>query len=423
MGKALLSVNAGSSSIKVSVYSIGSGRLQDPEQIAEVRVAGLTAPPIAITYIRGGRKVHRDMEPPADVRTPADVFRMIVRLLVDDAELAAISGPEDIAMTCHRIVHGGAFVEPQVVTLDTYATLEKLGDLAPLHNGAALDNVKTCIELLPATLNVACFDSQFHASMPEHVRTYPIDQEVARKNQLRKYGFHGISYAFITRSTAAFLNKDPADLNIIGLHLGSGASACAIRAGKSHDTTMGLTPLAGLPGATRSGSIDPSLVFHYASDVGALSPASTDKLHISCAEEILNKRAGWAALTGTTDFAVIGRRDTPERCLAFDILVDRVVAYVGSYYVALGGRVDALVFAGGIGEKSVVVREAIIKACECLGFAVDAQRNVEASSSDEVIEDITARDAPAGAPRVLVCQTDEQLEMARQCLNKGDLWN
>ncbi|KAF4122613.1 acetate kinase [Geosmithia morbida] len=426
MKTTILSVNSGSSSIKISVYSLKE-RHADPEQIAEVRVSGLTAPPMGVSYVRRGQRIHKDMEPPSTVRTPGDAFKMMVHMLIDDPELSDIARAEDIAITCHRIVHGGDFTEAQLVTRETYHTLELLSDLAPLHNGAALDNVKTCIELLPKTRNVACFDSQFHATMPPHVSTYPIDQEIARKNHLRKYGFHGISYAFIARNTASALARDASDLNVIALHLGSGASACAIRAGKSWDTSMGLTPLAGLPGATRSGSIDPSLVFHYASDVGKLSPSSTANLHISTAEEILNKKSGWSALAGTTDFSVIARRDTPERRLAFDLFVGRVAGYVGSYFVALEGRVDALVFAGGIGEKSAALREAVVHAVRCLGFAVDAKKNEDASSSSSVVEDITAAatDTDAGSkstPRVLVCQTDEQFEMARICSSRDDLW-
>jgi acetate kinase len=154
-------------------------------------------------------------------------------------------------------VHGADYDHAKIINEDTYKHLEELSDLAPLHNGAALAIVDTCTKQLPRAANIACFDSQFHATIPPHIRTYPIDQKIAKKNFLRKYGFHGISYSFITRSVAQFLRKEPSQLNIIALHLGSGASACAIKDGKSWDTSMGLTPLAGLPGATRSGSIDP----------------------------------------------------------------------------------------------------------------------------------------------------------------------
>ena len=161
---------------------------------------------------------------------------------------------------------------------------------------------------------------------------------------------------------------------MISLHLGSGASVAAIRNGESIDTTMGLTPLEGLPGATRSGSIDPSLVFHYTSDASSLARSSTKELHISVAEEILNKRAGWHSMVGTTDFwkVVQGTRDGNEKMkLVFDMFVDRIVGYVGNYFVKLGGKVDALTFSGGIGEKSEELRKAVVEKVACLGFKLD----------------------------------------------------
>lgn len=169
----------------------------------------------------------------------------------------------------------------------------------------------------------------------------------------------------------------------------------------------------------------PSLVFHYASDVGKLSPASTLKLHISKAEEILNKQSGWSALTGTTDFAAIASSSDPKHKLAFDIFVDRVSAFVGSYFVSLEGQVDALVFAGGIGEKSATLRRAVAQRVRCLGFELDEAKN-EAAGSDHVVEDVTGSNGSATAktsPRVLICQTDEQFEMAKTCADMNDLWN
>lgn len=182
---------------------------------------------------------------------------------------------------------------------------------------------------------------------------------------------------------------------------------------------MGLTPLAGLPGATRSGSVDPSLVFHYASDVGKLSPASTKDLHISRAEEILNKEAGWKALTGTTNFgAIVAASDSdPKMRLAFDLFVDRICGFIGSYYVSLHGRVDALVFAGGIGEKSDRLRSAVVDNLACLGFGIDETANGRKLSN--VVEDISVTDVKH---KVLVCSTDEQFEMARICADDKEFW-
>jgi acetate kinase len=253
--KVILSINAGSSSVKISVYSAESK--QDPQQIAEAQLSGLTAPPPKLDYDRGDETVFKDKEVKDEVKDQDAAFAILLKTLVDDKELKEISKPEDISIVSHRIVHGGDYTSSQPITNETHQHLEDLNDLAPLHNASALEIVDSCLKQLPHATNVACFDSQFHGTLPEHVRTYPINQEVARKNKLRKYGFHGISYAFITRSVAEFLGKREDETSIIALHLGSGASACAIRLGKSVDTSMGLTPLAGLPGATRSGSVDP----------------------------------------------------------------------------------------------------------------------------------------------------------------------
>ncbi|KAJ4295749.1 hypothetical protein N0V88_004451 [Collariella sp. IMI 366227] len=245
--------------------------------------------------VQSQKTIIKNREVDEKVNDQSDAFTLILDTLINDHSMPDIKSKDDIGIICHRIVHGGDYTKPQLISNDTYHHLEALNDLAPLHNANSLGIVQLCVKSLPGANNVACFDSQFHASIPEHIRTYPIDQEIARSNHLRKYGFHGISYEFITRAVARFLGKEKEKVNIIALHLGSGASACAIKGGKSWDTSMGLTPLAGLPGATRSGSVDPSLVFHYASDVGRLSPASTKHLHISRAEEILNKESGWKA--------------------------------------------------------------------------------------------------------------------------------
>lgn len=251
--RVLLAINSGSSSVKISVYKIAHGSAL--EQIADLQVSGLTAPPAQLKYSRHATNVKNKEEVSADSQDAA--FKLLLDTLISDKELTEINSSDDINLTAHRIVHGGDYDDIQVITKDTYHHLEELSDLAPLHNGPALTIVESCVKQLPNAKNVACFDSQFHASIPAHISTYPINQDVARKNHLRKYGFHGVSYAFITRSVADFLGKKEEDTNLVALHLGSGASACAIKGGKSWDTSMGLTPVSGLPGATRSGNVDP----------------------------------------------------------------------------------------------------------------------------------------------------------------------
>ena len=189
---------------------------------------------------------------------------------------------------------------------------------------------------------------------------------------------------------------------MISLHLGSGASAAAIQNGKSIDTTMGLTPLEGLPGATRSGSIDPSLVFHYTSDASSLAQSSTKELHISLAEDILNKQAGWKSMVGTADFGrvVMGVDEGDERMkLVFDLFVDRIVGYIGNYFVKLGGNIDALTFSGGIGERSEELRKAVTHKVACLGFQLD---NAPASANaDEAVTRL--------GPKILLIKTNEEV--------------
>ncbi|KAF7619436.1 hypothetical protein AFLA_001062 [Aspergillus flavus NRRL3357] len=408
--KSILSVNAGSSSVKITFYTFE----QPPKAVANAQISGITAPPATLKYTRGSTNHKEQLK--EKLSTPQDAFKFLLQRCFSDPNLSEVTSTDDLAFICHRVVHGGDYERSVVITNETYHHLEKLEDLAPLHNFSALEIIRLCRKELPSVKSITFFDSAFHQTLPDYVKTYPINQDTAKANGLRKYGFHGISYSFILRSVAQFLGKPVEKTNVIAMHIGSGASVCAIKEGRSIDTSMGLTPLAGLPGATRSGDIDPSLVFHYTSEAGKLSPASTKEMHISTAEEILNKKSGWKALTGTTDFAQIAVENppSPEHKLAFDILVDRILGYIGNYFVKLEGKVDALVFAGGIGEKSALLRKTVIEKCQCLGVAIDASANDKGPSDDQTVMDISKGDG--SGPRVIVCQTDEQFEMAYNCI-------
>ncbi|EEB99361.1 hypothetical protein MPER_00973, partial [Moniliophthora perniciosa FA553] len=258
----------------------------------------------------------------------------------------------DVVHICHRIVHGGDYHDPVVINNETYHHIEKLSDLAPLHNGSALAVVKSCVNDLPDANSIAFFDTAFHRSIPPHIASYPIDQATAKKRGLKKYGFHGLSYGYILRSVSRFLERPP--------------EALTLSNGKSLDTSMELTPVSGLPGATRSGAIDPSLIFHYTNKAGRIShdPNVATNLHVTQfqqAEHILNVKSGWKCLTGTTDFGAITQQVfSPSEAgsenkqlthdnakLAFDIFTDRIINYIGSYHFKLRGEVDALVLLAG----------------------------------------------------------------------------
>ena len=256
--KIILAINAGSSSVKVSVYR-SEDASKPPVQLAEAQISGLTAPPATLDYKRAAKSICKGQEVEG-VGSQESAFEAILDHLTGDHDLQDISDRDSITHACHRVVHGGDAPTAHVIDSATYHRLEELMDLAPLHNAGALSIVKECQKALPKATNIAYYDSSFHQTMAAATRTYLIDPKIAQRNGLRKYGFHGISYAFITRTVAEYLKKDPEDTTIIALHLGSGASACAIKNGKSLDTSMGLTPLEGLPGATRSGSVDPRYI-------------------------------------------------------------------------------------------------------------------------------------------------------------------
>ncbi|EER26378.1 hypothetical protein D8B26_003254 [Coccidioides posadasii str. Silveira] len=404
MGELILAINAGTSSVGLTIFN----RHRPPRKIATAKVAGITAPPRTFKYSHGHTKQRREVDEKID--TPQEAFTYLLTHFLNDPKLTIISSKDDFAYICHRVVHGGDFTREAVISTDTFSYLEALQDLAPLHNTASLDIIRTCLNEIPGAKSVAYFDTTFHRSLPDYIKAYPIHQEVARSNWLRKYGFHGISYSFILRSVAEFLKKPVELTNIIALHLGSGASVCAIRGGKSIDTSMGLTPLSGLPGATRSGDIDPTLVFHYTSEACKLSSSSTKDMHLTQAEEILNKQAGWGAIAGTTDFSKIAT-DSPEtdmHKLAFDIFVDRIVGFIGSYFVKLDSEVDAVVFAGGIGERSAMLRAAIVQKCRCLGLSI-CQRKNSKGFYDNASTVIDISEKSSQSPAILVCQTNEEV--------------
>ncbi|WFE57820.1 acetate kinase [Micromonospora sp. WMMD712] len=311
-------------------------------------------------------------------------------------------GPDGLAgLTAvgHRVVHGGRrFTEPVLVDDGVFAAIGELVPLAPLHNPANLAGIRVAREALPGVPQVAVFDTAFHHTLPEAAATYAIDRDTARRHDIRRYGFHGTSHAYVSRRTAELLGRPYDELNTITLHLGNGASACAVQGGRSVATSMGMSPLEGLVMGTRSGDLDPTIVFHLRREAGM----GVDEI-----DDLLNHRSGLLGLAGVNDMReVLARRDAgdPAAALAFDVYTRRITGYVGAYY-ALLGRVDAVTFTAGVGEHAAPVRAAALAGLGRLGIAVDPARND--GTGDRVI-------SPAGAEvAVCVVGTDEEREIAR----------
>jgi acetate kinase len=296
----------------------------------------------------------------------------------------------------HRVVHGGLrFSAPALIDDEVVEAVEALIPLAPLHNPSNLTGVREARRLLPRVPQVAVFDTAFHRTIPAPNATYAIDSAVAQRHGIHRYGFHGTSHAYVSRQTAALLGREPSSFNVITLHLGNGASACAVQGGRSFATSMGLSPLEGLVMGTRCGDIDPAIVFHL-HRVGGMAWEEID--------DLLNTRGGLRGLCGDNDMREVTRRGDDAARLALEVYCARVKFYVGAYY-ALLGRLDAITFTAGVGENSVVVRELSLSDLDGLGITIDAERNRAGASV------ISAQDAKV---RVCVVPTNEELEIATQ---------
>ncbi|MEU8155783.1 acetate kinase [Micromonospora sp. NPDC048986] len=324
---------------------------------------------------------------------PAD-HTEAVRQILDGLDLTGL------AAVGHRVVHGGrTFSAPVLVDDAVLAAIKDLVPLAPLHNPANLAGIEVARAALPDVPQVAVFDTAFHHTLPEAAATYAIDRDAAERYDIRRYGFHGTSHAYVSRRTAELLGRPYEQVNTITLHLGNGASACAVANGRSVATSMGMSPLQGLVMGTRSGDVDPTVIFHLRREGG---------LSVDDIDDLLNHRSGLLGLTGVNDMReVLERRAAGDRAaaLAFDVYCRRITEYVGGYY-ALLGRVDAIAFTAGVGEHAAPVRAAALAGLGRLGIAVDDARND--GEGDRLI-------SPDGAEvSVCVIRTDEEREIARQ---------
>jgi len=304
----------------------------------------------------------------------------------------------------HRVVHGGEdFHEPTLVTSEVLDAIRILNPLAPLHNPANITGIEVVMETLPNVPQVAVFDTAFHQSIPEHAYLYALPYTLYKEQKVRRYGFHGTSHAYVSKAAAGYLDRPYKSLKIITLHLGNGASAAAIDHGKCVDTSMGLTPLEGLVMGTRSGDLDPAILFYLARETGM----DMDEL-----DTLLNKKSGLKGLCGNNDMRSIDKRaraGDKQALLAFHIFCYRIKKYIGSYLAVLGGA-DCLIFTGGIGENAISVRACCLAGLENLGFALDPFKN---NNRSEAIMEIQSDTSPG---KILVVPTNEELEIAHQTL-------
>ena len=317
------------------------------------------------------------------------------RIIKDESELLGIG---------HRVVHGGElFSEPALIDDQVIADIRSLTPVAPLHNPSNLLGIELARTRFPGVPQVAVFDTAFHQTMPPHAFHYAVPNEWYTGHHVRRYGFHGTSHLYVSREAARYLGKSPETVNLITLHLGNGASAAAVQGGKSIDTSMGMTPLEGLVMGTRSGDVDPALPFFIMREMGM--PAEQ-------VEKSLNLLSGLKGICGVNDMREIEglAKNGDERAnCALEIFCYRIKKYIGAYCAVLG-RLDAIVFTGGIGENSVLVRSMVCSGLDHMGISLDEARNAVASGNVAEIQ------ADGAAVKVLVIQTDEEREIARQTI-------
>lgn len=396
----ILVLNAGSSSQKSRLYEI-NGNMSDlaPAPLWQADADWAHHPGTTDLKITISNGLKKEESLPTDER--ATVIEHMLQTLWS-GETRVIDQLSSIDIVGHRVVHGGTEFEDSVfVTPQVKDAIRKMAVLAPEHNPANLEGIEAIERLAPAMPQVAVFDTAFHRSMPDEAVVYPLPYDWYEKDGIRRYGFHGISHSYCARRAAQILGKDLASLRLITCHLGNGCSLAAIRGGRSIDTSMGFTPLEGVMMGSRSGSVDPGILFYMQREKSYTS---------SQLNTILNKASGLKGIAGSSDMRQVLQKmhegDALAR-LAFEIFVHRLRSSIGAMLASLGG-LDALVFAGGIGENAAEVRSAACESFGFLGLKLDERKNVQSPAD----KDIAAEDSQV---RVLVVQTQEDWAIAQDC--------
>lgn len=394
----IMAVNAGSSSLKFQILNM-------PEEtvISEgiVEKIGLSNPSMRIKYYDNQNNwVKEEMD--LDIKNHAGAVKVLLSALLEKNILQSLS---ELTGVGHRVLHGGKkFTESILVNEDVINTIIEVSDLGPLHNPANVTGIKAFKEVLPNVPQVAVFDTSFHQTMAPEAYMYAVPYEWYEKYDVRRYGFHGTSHKYVTAEAAKYLNKKPEELRLVTVHIGNGASLAAVKYGKCVDTSMGLTPLAGIPMGTRSGDIDPAILGYVCGKTG---------LSVDEVTTILNKKSGYTGIWGGSSDA----RDLRDAQAAGNELADLAIQmqnkgiadYISRYYGYMGG-IDAIIFTAGIGERSPQTRaEVCARLQEAYGIEIDLQKN-------EIKGEFLDLTMPNSKIKVLVIPTNEELMIARDVM-------
>lgn len=388
----ILVINCGSSSLKYQLIDM---------ETEELMAKGL----VERIGIDGSRIKHETIgKEKKTIETPMQDHKRALELVMEsltNEEYGAIKSLDEIDAVGHRVVHGGEdFAQSVIIDEKVLKGIEDNVEIAPLHNPPNIMGIKACQRLLPNVKQVAVFDTAFHQTMPAESYIYALPYEYYEKYKIRRFGFHGTSHKYITNRAAEMLGKDVNEVNLITCHLGNGSSICAVKNGKSIDTSMGFTPLEGLAMGTRCGDLDPAIL-----------PFLMEKENLSTDEinTLINKKSGVLGISGvSSDFRDIeaARDEGNKRAkLALDIFEKRVRGYIGSYMTELD-HVDALVFTAGVGENSIEMRESIVNGLKSLGIKIDTERN-NVRGEDKLIS------ADDSSIKIFVIPTNEELMIAR----------
>ena len=388
----ILVLNCGSSSLKYQLID-----METEEVLASGKYERIGEEEAFITHKVNGNKY--------EIKNPAynhvDAIKFTLEQLTNP-EYKVIDSLDEIEAIGHRLVHGGEKVsEPVIINDDVVKVLEECSDLAPLHNPACILGINACKEVMPGKPMVGVFDTAFHQTIPEERYIYPIHYEYYEKYGIRKYGFHGTSHKYVSQRLAEIENKDIKDMKIVTCHLGQGSSICAIDGGKSVDTSMGLTPLGGIPMVTRSGDLDPSVLTYI---------MKKENISAEEMENILNKKSGVMGISGLApDFRVIenGSNEGDKRAkIAMENFKYSVAGYIAKYAAAMDG-IDYIIFTGGVGENQINIRKGICEKLKFMGVEIDEDLNNMRGEEKEISK-------PESKVKVFVVPTNEELMIAKE---------